>query len=242
MKKKNILILFLTIVLVASLIGGTVFLLTREKPSEDALKFKEEYESLNGTIRESDGAKYNEVKVSSVNPIVYVDAKRTLDVLEENQAIIYVGANWCPWCRNAVPVLFDVASKYGVDKIYYLNLDNEKSSFEVKDGKLEKTKDGSEAYYKLLEKLKDRLSDYTLEKDGTKYETGEKRIYMPYVIGIRNGKVVEDHVGTVNLDDNQTKYDAMSEKQKNELKSKYEELFEAVYGKDTGSCDDNVCY
>ena len=32
-------------------------------PTADAIKFKEEYEKLNSTIRESDGAKYNSITI-----------------------------------------------------------------------------------------------------------------------------------------------------------------------------------
>lgn len=240
MKRKN-LIIGIVLAVLAICAGVGVYFFTREKPSEDALKFKEEYESLNGTIRESDGAKYNDIKIEKNNPIVYITTKEALEILDENQAIIYVGANWCPWCRNAIPVLFDIAESYKVDKIYYLNLDNEKSSYEVQDGEVVKTKDGSADYYKLLEKLSDRLEDYTLSKDGKNYETGEKRIYIPHVIGVKNGKVVADHVGTVTLESNQTKYDAMNDSQRKELEKIYKDLFEEVYITGPGSCNENVC-
>lgn len=242
MKKKSLIISVVVGIFIVLAGGLGIYLLNQEKPSGDALKFKEEYESLNGTIRESDGQRYNDIKIDKNNPIVYIDSKGALEELEENQAIIYVGANWCPWCRGAVPVLLEVAEEYKVDKIYYLDLDNEKSSFEIVDGELNKTKDGSANYYKLLEKLGDRLSDYALTKDGKSYPTGEKRIYMPYVVGVKNGKVSKDLVGTVSLNENQTKYDNLSDEQQRELKDKYIEIFESVYGKQTGSCDENVCY
>lgn len=240
--KKRIYIISVVALLIVTILGAAgIYFSMREKPSEDALRFKEEYESLNGTIRESDGAKYNDIKIPKKNPIVYINCEEAIDVLDENQAIIYVGANWCPWCRNAISVLFDVAKDYKVDKIYYLDLDNEKSSYEVKNGELVKTKDGSKAYYELLEKLSDRLDDYIITDDEKKYETGEKRIYMPYVVGIRNGKVAKDHVGTVSLDDGQTKYDEMSENQRKALTNTYDELIKSVYGKSIGTCDDAVC-
>jgi len=142
---------------------------TKKETISDAIKFKREYESLNGTVRQSDGEKYNSVTIPKDNPIKYIDCKEALDVLEKEQAIIYVGAEWCPWCRNAVPVLFEVAKDYNVDTIYYLNLDDEKSQYEIKNGKLTKTTNGSESYYKLLERLSDRLNDYTIKDDNGNY-------------------------------------------------------------------------
>lgn len=238
----------LFIILVIILVGGIgigLFILNDkepslyvEKPSEDALKFKEEYESLNGTKRESDGAIYQDIKIDENNPVKYVNAKEALEVLKNKTAIMYVGANWCPWCRNAVPVLFEVAKAKNIETIYYLNLDDEKDSFEVKKGKLEKVTEGTDDYYKLLEFLNDYLEDYIItDSKGKKYDTKEKRIYMPYVIAAKNGKVVDTYTGTVELDKDQTKYDKMSKKQHDELYKNYDKLFSKIYA--SGTCKDN---
>lgn len=210
----------------------------------DALRFKNEYESLNNTVRQSDGATYGEVVIDEDNPVVYVTPTEVLDLLDAETAVIYVGAEWCPWCRNAVPVLLDVAKQYGVDKLYYLNLDGEKSEFEVKNGELVQRQKGSEAYYELLDKLKDKLRDYAIsDRDGNEYSTGEKRIYQPHVFGIKDGKVVADKSGTVELTEGQNKYDILSSAQKNELRKVYLELFEKVYGERMETCStaEQVC-
>lgn len=206
----------------------------------DAKKFKEEYESLNGTVRESDKEQYNTVMVDIDNPIVYVDCGEALEVLQEEKAILYIGANWCPWCRNAVPVLFEAAEEYAVDKIYYLNLDDEKSNYEVQDGKLVLINEGSQNYYKLLDALKEHLKDYVLTVDTKKYDTKEKRIYMPFVIGIKNGQVVSKHNGTVSLEEGQTKYSAMTEKQHDELYKAYQNMFKGIYGS-SEFCGEEEC-
>lgn len=195
--------------------------------NSDALRFKEEYESLNSTIRESDGATYQDVEIPEDNPIRYVDATDTLDILKSDKAIIYIGANWCPWCRNAVGVLLDVAKEYDVDTIYYLELDDEKNTFVVKDGLVERTKEGTESYYKLLELLDEYLHDYVITDDeGNEYDTGEKRIYMPMVIGVKNGKVSSYHTGTTSLNEGQTKYDYMTDEQQKELTDIYANIVE----------------
>lgn len=229
MKKKTIVFIGIILLVILGSLGG--FFLLKSKPSEDAIRFKNEYEALNGTIRESDGATYNSIEVKKNNPIVYVDAKETVEkVLESDKAILYIGAEWCPWCRNAVPVLFEVAKKYSVSKIYYLNLDEEKDSFEIQNGKLVKTKEGSDGYYELLTKLSLHLNDYVLkDSNGKEYPTNEKRVYMPTVYAIKDGEIVGSHVGTTTLNEGQTKYDAMTKEQHDKVYSIYNELFQKVY-------------
>lgn len=210
----------------------------KEIEETDAMRFKREYEALNDTTRESDGAKYNNLEVDKENPFIYIDTKKALEIIDNEDAIIYVGAPWCPWCRNAVPVLIDVAKKYNIKEVYYLDLDNEKSVWEVEDGKAVKKINGTKSYYQLLEKLDEHLRDYTLTNDdGKSLETGEKRIYIPYVIGVKRGRVVADKVGTVDLEDNQTKYDYLTDEQKNELSKSYQNIFDLVYQEVGGSCN-----
>ena len=129
MSKKKKIVVGVLVILV--LIIGIVFYISYEvnRKNSDGYRFKNEYESLNDTIRESDGAKYNFVSIDEDNPIKYVSISEALRIMDEEDAIIYIGANWCPWCRNAVPILLDVAKKYDVSKIYYLQLDDDKSWF-----------------------------------------------------------------------------------------------------------------
>ncbi len=205
----------------------------------DAIKFKEEYEKLNGTIRESDGALYNTVSIAKENPIKYISAKEGVDIIKNKTGVIYFGAPWCPWCRNGIQVLFDVAKKKNIDTIYYIDMDKVRNIYEVKEGELVKTQEEQEGYYELLEALDSVLGDktYTITSNGETYDTHEKRIYMPSVVGIRNGKIVDIHVGTVNLNEDQTKYSALTTEQYDELYARYENLFAQTFV----SCNDNKC-
>lgn len=242
MKDKKIILASLSCLIILLSIGG-FFLFNKDDkkevstPTPDALKFKNEYEKLNGTIRESDGATYNSVSIPEDNPIKYVNCKEALEVLKNETAVIYVGADWCPWCRNAVPVLLNVIKDSNVKTLYYLNLDTEKDAFEVKDGKLEKTVNGTDAYYELLDFLKEDLRDYILTVDGKQYNTGEKRVYLPYVIGCKNGKVEKTVSGTLKLEENQTKYDKMTAKQEREVYNNYADLVKTILP--SGNCDDD---
>ena len=240
LKDKKILWIVGAFILIVLIFLG-VFYFWKKDEDSDALKFKSEYEALNGTIRASDKAKYNDISVSEDNPIKYINCKEALEIIDSEEAIIYVGAPWCPWCRNAVPVLFDVNKSYGNKTIYYLELDNEKSNFEVQNGELVNTVLGSEDYYRLLDKLGDKLRDYVITDNDIKYETNEKRIYMPYVVGIKNGNVINDHVGTVGLDEDQTKYSDLTSEQYNELVDIYNNMFKEVYGNTDGVCGLDSC-
>lgn len=231
MKNKNKIIVAIILVLVFVIGIFLIFNNKDKKESEqDDLKFKKEYESLNNTIRESDGAKYNNVTIEKDNPMVYVTIDEAIDILNNKKGIIYIGAAWCPWCRNAVSVMIDVAKDLKIDTIYYLNIDEEKSNYKIKDGKLIKINHGTNSYYKLLDTLKDHLRDYTLtDKDGNVYDTKEKRIYMPYVLTTKNGKVASEHLSTVDLEGEQTKYDVLTKEQYKELYDIYYQMFDELY-------------
>lgn len=199
-------------------------------PNDDALKFKEDYESLNDTIRESDGAKYNNVSISKKNPIKYVSATEAVDIIQNKEGIIYFGANWCPWCRNAVEVLFEAAATEKEKTIYYVDMDSVRNVWAVEDGKLVKTTKEGEGYYELLDALDSILGEatFTVEDNGTVYDTEEKRIYMPLIISVKNGEIVKYHNGTVKLDDGQTKYDKLTTSQHDELLKEYQELIRSI--------------
>lgn len=243
-KSRNIIIIAVILVIVM-LAGGGIFLLVRASHTEepvasdestltDAERFKQSYESLNGTKREGTDKVYRDIEISSDNPIVYINIQEALELLKAKHAIIYVGGNWCPHCRNAVPVLLEVAKRFELDEVYYLELDDTKSLFEWQDGKFVKTRDGSTEYYQLLDALADHLSDYTISDDeGNARPTGEKRIYIPYVIAVKDGKIVGDYVGDVeseNLEKGQSAYDPLTSVQHDKLYDTYSELFRAVYG------------
>lgn len=246
MKSKKILYVILGLALIL-VIGGLIYLGINKNNDKhtletDAERFKREYEALNNTVRESDGANYNNVDIPLDNPFVYIDAKEAIDILDSKDAIIYVGAPWCPWCRNAVGVLIEVAKKFNIYEIYYLDLDDEKSIWEVENDKAVKKIDGTKYYYQLLEKLDDHLQDYTLEDSkGKTIKTGEKRVYMPYVFGFKRGRIVAEHTGTVDLESEQTKYDELTDEQRKELVKTYENLFNEVYKEVGGSCSISGC-
>lgn len=225
MKNKKVLFSIISVLLIIGIAFGGYFACFRG--SNDALKFKKEYEKLNNTVRESDGASYNNVSISKNNPIKYLNAKEAVDVIKNKEGVIYFGANWCPWCRNAIPVLFEAAKKENLNTIYYLDMDTVRNIWEIKDNELVKTTTEGEGYYELLEALDSILGDktYTLkDKDGKVYDTNEKRIYMPLVITVKNGKILDTKLSTTSLNEGQTKYDELTKEQHDELLEYYRSM------------------
>lgn len=198
----------------------------------DSVKFKEEYEKLNDK-EATQGKKYKKLEISDNNPIKYSNYDEIIDVIKNKTGIIYLGFPECPWCRTALPVLFEAANDNNIDTIYYLNIKNERDSYIVKDGKLTYATDangkeikGTKGYFKLLEALDKHLSDYVITKDEKTYKVGEKRIYAPSVIFVRDGKVLGIHVSTVKSQSNG--YEALTEECHKELYSIYDKYIEKM--------------
>jgi len=242
MQDKKRLELFLKGIFFFLLAGGLLigFLYKTNEGSSDAIKFKEEYESLNNTVRESDGATYSSVDIPKNNPMKYVDLAGAIEVITKKSGILYIGANWCPWCRNAVEVLIESANKNNLNTIYYLDLSSYRNVWAVEDGRLLKTEEEKEGYYDLLKALDSVLEDetYKITKDGKTYDTKEKRIYMPTVVAIKSGKIIDYHVGTVSLDKGQTKYDKLTTEQFEELSKTYGKFMLAIKAESSCSKDD----
>ena len=196
-----------------------------EQVKSDALKFKEEYEVLNNKKNDF-GKTYKELSISKSNPIKYSSYEEILDIIENKTGIIYLGYPECPWCRTAIEVLFEAAKDYEIDTIYYLNMKNERDYYEVKDDKLVLKKDengkeikGTEGYFKLLKALDSELEDYVIEENDKTYEVGEKRIYVPLIIFVNDGKIVGTHTSTVATQE--SGYDKLTDEEYDELNGIY---------------------
>lgn len=166
------------------------------KNSDDALKFKKEYEELNSSSVKMD--------ISENNPIKYATFDEIIDVLTKGTGVVYFGFPGCPWCRNVIPVLFEVAKENDVDTIYYFNPREIRNS-------------GNDAY----QQLTTILNDYLEEND-----EGVKTLYVPDVYFVKDGKIMGNHLSTV--DSQSDPYTPLDEEQRAELKNIYQELFDKI--------------
>lgn len=186
MKKR--LVFILTLVFVLILTGCT---------SNSGKEFKEEYESLNG-LTNKNGKEHRTLNIDSDNPFEKITAKELVEKIEDEETFyVYFGDKLCPWCRSVIGKAIEVAKNKDIDKIYYVAIwDDEgteilRDKYELKDGELEKTIEGTEEYKKFLEYFDNVLSEYNLtDSEGNKISTGEKRIYAPNFIYVENGETV----------------------------------------------------
>ena len=182
--KKKILLLFLTFVL----------LLTGCK--NDALKFKEDYESMNGKENAS-GKIHRTVNIDEKNPYVYATAKDIVNKIENKETFyVYFGSTLCPWCRSVIEKSIEISKNKGISKIYYVDIwDNEgneilRDKYTLnEDGSLELVIKGTDEYRKLLAYFDSVLSNYSLkDSSGKNVPTNEKRIYAPNFIYVEKGE------------------------------------------------------
>lgn len=191
---------------------GTYFQLNKRDvkiEKTDAVKFKEEYEEYNG--KENDNKKkYQTLNISKKNVIEYADYQKVFDILDNETAIIYFGFPTCPWCRTLVPALLEAAEESGIEKIYYLNNKDSRDIKKLDKKKIITEKEGTEDYYKLVSKLDKFLGEYEELKDKK-----IKRLYFPTVVFVKDGKVTDIHIGT--LDSHEDGFKELTDKEKKEL-------------------------
>jgi len=106
--------------------------------------------------------------VDSNNVFVYRNIDEIINILEKGTGIVYLGFPECKWCKTYVAHLNEIAKENNVEKIYYFNI-------------LEDRQNKTDKYMKIVEIL-----DEYLEYD----EEGNKKVFVPAVVGVRNGEIV----------------------------------------------------
>ena len=100
------------------------------------------------------------------------------ELLDANDSFIaFFGYTGCTYCQDLLPVLNAVVTDYKVPVVYD---DVTKDDF------------GGDEYNKIITRL-----DAFLKEN----EEGKKELYVPFVIIVKNGKVVYTHLGTISSHD-----------------------------------------
>lgn len=208
----------------------------------DAVKFKEDYESLNGVER--NGKLHRTVNINKDNQFVYTTGDEIVNKIEKKESFyLYVGDTMCPWCRSVIETFIKKANQYDIEKVYYINIwdkdHNEifRDKYEIDgNGALVKTIDGTQAYNKILTYFDNLLSNYTItDSNGNTIETGEKRIFAPNFFYVSKGNLISLEDG---LSEKQT--DSRGELTEEILKDE-EDAFDKFFQTSFSCTDDSKC-
>ena len=188
---------YLSIVMILLILIGVSACKKEEKNTNpSALAFKEEYESLNGKTNAS-GKEHRTVTIDQDNPFEKVEASKIVELLNNKETFyVYFGDPLCPWCRSVIEKSIEVANKSNISKIYYVKVWDEdgneilRSKYTLdKKNKPKLIIDGTKEYKLLLEAFDNVLSEFTLKTtEGKTIKVGEKRIYAPNFIYVKEGK------------------------------------------------------
>lgn len=189
MKKNKLFIAFFLLIVIFTCVYAAFVDFEKEEKSyvvtNDTIKFEKEYESLNN-VDNGKGNKYYAMSIGNYNKIKYSNYEEVFNLLDNGTGVIYFGFPECPWCRQLVPVLIESAIDTNIKDIYYLNIKEDRDTKELVDDKIITKNEGTEDYQKLVKKLYAYLPAYKgLNNDGI------KRIYLPTVVIVKNGKVIK---------------------------------------------------
>lgn len=178
MKNKNalIILLLLIVLLLAALL--LFFVLTGDRsddnttqgPSEDALRFKEEYERYNGVLG-ADGEPLAELYIRQNNRVEYASFGRLIDRIDSGTGVIFFSSPACPWSRQILPTLLNALNYQGVGALYY-NIDYDRAA-------------QNQNYLIIL----DRLHDYLPADD---FDPELRQVTTPHIFVVRDGVIVSE--------------------------------------------------
>ena len=127
-------------------------------------------------VQPKDGVKFHEeyTKVPNENVFVYKTHNEINELLEKGTGVVYLGFPECPWCQAYVPYLNEVAMELDIKEIAYFNIKESRANDTV-------------AYRKTVDLLKEFLPTN---------DEGIKRIYVPEVVVVEDGKILNHNNDT----------------------------------------------
>lgn len=213
--KKNGLIILIILVIIIGITSVVLNVINEEDlfTTNDAAEFIEEYESYN-EVATAD-SEYLSLDLNDEAVIYITSIDDIVDVMQNEDAIIYFGFATCPWCRAMISVLLDAAVENN-QAIYYVDISEVRNTYSVENGLIYESTEGDEAYYEVLELLGDNASEYYVEDDESNvYDTNTTRVFGPTVVTVKEGKLLDITINPVS--DVEDKYTPISDEKYNEL-------------------------
>ena len=177
-------------------------------PTEDALRFKKEYEDVNGTSREKDGMLFNNVDIPEQNPIQYINIDEFVDILNNKSGIVFLSSPTCPYCRASISSLLKAAKELKMTTIYYYDISKDENETDSENEIQE-------------------LKRYGII---TENEEGKNAWKIPQLLNIKDKKIVSSANGAMyELENGQTKYDKLTQIQENDIYNIYKKVLTYSY-------------
>jgi len=181
-------------VIFALVIACSSCMYNKPKPEtnvSDGARFAAEYMDYNGQLR-GNGEPHAVLDISEDNPVIYLEAGEVINKLESGTGIINLGFPTCPWCREIVPHLIELAKQENVP-LYYMNIQPIRDVRELSEsGEVITATEGTPEYHRMVELLYDWLWEYEGLND-----PDIKRIYVPTTIFVRDGEILYVHIATL---------------------------------------------
>lgn len=126
------------------------------------------FEHINSEQKEIDKfvSEYTLLEENHVFEIINID--ESINILNNKTGIVFFCNPGSEWCQHYAKILDDIALENDMDKIYYVDIKDDRSI-------------NSNKYRKLVTKLQDYL-----DTD----DTGNKRISMPNLTFVKNGEII----------------------------------------------------
>ena len=226
MKKDKTILVFLLIALM--IIGGLMLYFSFKEEvvieKSDAVKIKEEYESLNNTKNENNQRLYPNVVLDENNVFVKSNENEIIDILN-SEGYIYFGDYTDAYSRSLISLTDEVSKNNNISKINYFDISTIKDEIALDDlNEPIIKKQGSNSYYKILEILDEWLPNYYLiNEEGTKIDTLEKYIVVPTIVVVKDGEIKNLRMGTI--ESQKTGYDELSSDEVSKIKEELVNLF-----------------
>ena len=175
--KRNF-IISLIILISIGLIGG--YFLIKNDSKSDAIKFKNEYETLNTELDDEGNNKYTKISISKNNKIKYLTYDELIDFIDNKTGILYFGRPGCPWCRLLVPTVLDFAKENKIN-IYYYNIEKDRE-------------ENNDKYKNILKLLNEYLPTDTVtqNQEDSDFNENLKRVILPHLFFIQKGQVKDE--------------------------------------------------
>jgi len=129
-----------------------------------------------------------------------VGMDEALQLLEDEafDGIIYFGFPGCPWCQSAVPIMHEVSQQTNTD-IFYVSRRHE----------IRETEDWQEWDAEMAWWLDEKIDmDWIYDASG---EPDRPNIFVPQIIHLQNGAVIDAHRGTLEGHDAMTQPELTSD-------------------------------